>query len=223
LVAEHGIRALHHNLDTLQPLDFAPPSTQRSASTSASPVRSFYDRRSQQAIPQANKPPLGRRGSIRSWSAAEPHRRPGRRPCRGGAHQLPGVGVTALEHTLEAGRRCFALQPKAAGAGAVPAARGLAVAGQILFVVGGQFASVILLPPHRKLGDVGHHPAASLPAFVGARERTPGALLSSDEFRVESRAGGRPSSVMAPPYQVSPVGSAWVPDMTWSRGGRGLG
>jgi hypothetical protein len=50
-----------------------------------------------------------------------------------------------------------------------------------------------------------------------------GALLSSDEFRVESRAGGRPSSVMAPPYQVSPVGSAWVPDMTWSRGGRGLG
>jgi hypothetical protein len=69
-------------------------------------------------------------------------------------------------------------------------------------------------------------PALVLPGncWVALRARPRlGALLSSDEFRVESRAGGRPSSVMAPPYQVSPVGSAWVPDMTWSRGGRGLG
>jgi hypothetical protein len=76
----------------------------------------------------------------------------------GVAEQFAGGGVAALEHGLEPGRRCFALQPQAAGAGAVPPARGLAVARQILFVVGGQLASVILLPPHRQLGDVGHHP-----------------------------------------------------------------
>jgi hypothetical protein len=99
----------------------------------------------------------------------------------GTAEQLAGRGVAALEHGLEPGHRCFALQAQAPGAGAIPAARGLAVAGQILFVVGGQLAGVILLPPHRELGDVGHHPATPLPAFVGARERTPGALLSSDD------------------------------------------
>ena len=48
------------------------------------------------------------------------------------------------------------------------------------FVVGGQLAGVVLLPPHRQLGDVGHHPAAPLLAFVGASERTRGALLSSE-------------------------------------------
>jgi hypothetical protein len=30
-------------------------------------------------------------------------------------------------------------------------------------VVGGQLPGVVGLPPHRELGDVGHHPAASLP------------------------------------------------------------
>jgi hypothetical protein len=96
--------------------------------------------------------------------------------------QLPGGGIAALEHPLEPRHRCFALQPEAAGAGAVPPAWGLAVARQILFVVGGQLAGVVLLPPHRQLGDVGHHPAASPLAFVGASERTPGALLSSDQM-----------------------------------------
>jgi hypothetical protein len=59
---------------------------------------------------------------------------------------IPGVGVAALEHPLEARHRCFAVQPQAGGAGAVPAPRGLAVAGQILLVVGGQLAGVVLCP-----------------------------------------------------------------------------
>jgi hypothetical protein len=45
------------------------------------------------------------------------------------AEQLAGVGVPTFEHALEPGRRCFALQPEARGAGAVPAARTLTVAG----------------------------------------------------------------------------------------------
>jgi hypothetical protein len=81
----------------------------------------------------------------------------------GAAEQLPGRGVAALEHGLEPGQRCFALQPQAGGPGAIPAAWGLAVAGQILLVIGGQLTGVVLLPPHRELGDVGHHPAAPLP------------------------------------------------------------
>jgi hypothetical protein len=59
--------------------------------------------------------------------------------------------VAALEHAPEADQRCFALQPEAGGTGAVPAARGLAVAGQVLVAVGSQFAGVILLPPYRQL------------------------------------------------------------------------
>jgi hypothetical protein len=65
------------------------------------------------------------------------------------AEELAGVGVAALEHPLEPRRRCFAFQPECAGAGAVPAARGLPVAGQVRLVVGGQLAGVILLPPNR--------------------------------------------------------------------------
>jgi hypothetical protein len=98
------------------------------------------------------------------------------------AEELAGVRMVALEHPLEARRRCFALQPEAGGASAIPPARGLAVARQIRLVVGGQLAGVIGLPPHRQLGDVGHHPAASLLASVGVSERTRGALLSSDDF-----------------------------------------
>jgi hypothetical protein len=56
------------------------------------------------------------------------------------------------------------------------------VAGQVLLVVGGQLAGVILLPPHRQLGHIRHHPAAALLAFVDASERTAGALLSSDDY-----------------------------------------
>jgi hypothetical protein len=115
----------------------------------------------------------------------------------GPAQQLPGRRVAALEDPLEPRRRCFALQPQASSAGAVPPARGLAVAGQILFVVLGELAGVVGLPAHRQLGDVGHHPAAPLLALGGASERTRGALLSSDEFLVEGRANGEASSVMA--------------------------
>jgi hypothetical protein len=100
----------------------------------------------------------------------------------GAAQQLAGSGVAPLEHGLEPGHRCFALQPEGRGGGAVPAAWGLAVAGQVLFVVGGQLAGVVGLPAHRQLGDIGHHLAASLPAFVGASERTGGALLSSEKI-----------------------------------------
>ena len=95
----------------------------------------------------------------------------------GPAEELPGCGVAALEHGLEPGHRCFALQPEVGGAGAVPAARTLAVAGQVLFVVGGQLAGVVLLPPHRELGDVGHHPAAPSPRLSWRQQRTRGALL----------------------------------------------
>jgi hypothetical protein len=45
------------------------------------------------------------------------------------AEQLTSCGVAAVEHGLEPGWRCFALQPQAGGAGAVPPAWGLAVAG----------------------------------------------------------------------------------------------
>jgi hypothetical protein len=81
----------------------------------------------------------------------------------GAAEQLSSGGVAAFEHSLEPRRRCFACQPEGAGAVAVPAAWRLAVAGQVLFVVGSQLAGVVGLPAHRELGDVGHHPAASLP------------------------------------------------------------
>jgi hypothetical protein len=44
-------------------------------------------------------------------------------------------------------------------------------------VVGGQLPGVILLPPHRQLGDVGHHPPR--PSRLAWRQqRTRGALLS---------------------------------------------
>jgi hypothetical protein len=107
----------------------------------------------------------------------------------GAAQELPSRRVAALEHGLEPGHRCFALQPERAGAGAVPPARGIAVAGQVRFVVSGQLAGVVLLPPHRQLGHVRHH-LPRPPAFVGASERTPGALLSSDDcwWRVERAA-----------------------------------
>jgi len=87
----------------------------------------------------------------------------------GTAQQLAGGGVAALEHGLEPGRRCFALQPQAARAGAIPPAWGLTVARQILLVVGGQLTGVVRLPAYRQLGDVGHHPAvASSPSLARA-------------------------------------------------------
>jgi integrase-like protein len=47
----------------------------------------------------------------------------------GPAEELLGVRVAALEHAPDAAPGCFALQPEAGGAGAVPPAWGLAVAG----------------------------------------------------------------------------------------------
>jgi hypothetical protein len=45
------------------------------------------------------------------------------------AEQLASRRVAAFEHSLEAGHGCFALQAERAGAGAVPPARTLTVAG----------------------------------------------------------------------------------------------
>ena len=95
----------------------------------------------------------------------------------GPAEMLAGCRVAAFEHGLEPGRRCFALQAERGGAGAVPPAWRLTVAGQIRLVVGGQLASVVGLAAYRELGDVGHHPPLLSPAVVGASERTIGALL----------------------------------------------
>ena len=81
----------------------------------------------------------------------------------GAPQQLAGGGVAALEDGLEPRRRCFALQPQPGGAGAVPAAWRLSVAGQVRLVVDGQLPGVVGLPAYRELGDVGDHPAASLP------------------------------------------------------------
>jgi hypothetical protein len=111
----------------------------------------------------------------------------------GAAQQLPGRRVAALEQGLELGHGCFALQPEARGADTVPPPWGLAVAGQILLVVGGQLAGVVLLPAHRELRDVGHHPPLSS-RRRWRQQRTLGALLSSDDYgsRVERTAKRHP-------------------------------
>src|SRR4029453_15419752 len=91
----------------------------------------------------------------------------------GTTEQLPRPGVAALEHGLEPGHRCFALQPGGGGAGPVPPARGPPVARQMPLVVLSELTSVILLPTHGELGDVGHHSAAPLPAFAGTSKPPP--------------------------------------------------
>jgi hypothetical protein len=112
----------------------------------------------------------------------------------GAAEQFASGRVAALEHPPEVRRRCFALQPERPGAGAVPAAWTLAVAGQILLVVGGQLAGVILLPPHRELRDVGHHPDCSLPPSLASATH-PWCIALLRRLRVERRAIGEASSV----------------------------
>jgi hypothetical protein len=102
---------------------------------------------------------VGRRTRSKAGTALRPWGRPSSSPVS---------GWRALEHPPEAGRRCFALQPQGGGAGAVPPPRGLAVAGQVRLVVGRQLAEVVVLPPHRELGHVGHHPAASSPPLAPA-------------------------------------------------------
>jgi hypothetical protein len=97
----------------------------------------------------------------------------------GAAEQLASAGVAALEHGLEPGHGCFALQAEAGGAGAIPPPWGLPVARQVLLVVGGQLAGVVLLPPHRQLGHIRHHPPLP-PRRRWHQQRTRGALLSSE-------------------------------------------
>jgi hypothetical protein len=107
----------------------------------------------------------------------------------GAAEKPLGVGVAALEHALEPRRRCFALQPEGGGAGAVPPSWGLAVAGQVLLVVGGQLAEVVVLAADRELGHIRHH--LPLPPRLRWRERMhPLVHCSSDDCgsRVERRA-----------------------------------
>ena len=102
------------------------------------------------------------------------------------AEELAGVGVAALEHAPEALDRCFAFQPEQRRAVAVPAAWGLAVGGQVLFVVAGEFAGVVVSRPTASFA-MSATTCCCLLAAVDASKRTRGALLSSDDFgsRVE--------------------------------------
>jgi hypothetical protein len=114
----------------------------------------------------------------------------------GAAEEFAGVGVAALEPLLEARRRCFALQSEAGGVGTVPPSWGLAVARQVLLVVVGQLAEVVVLPAHRQLGHVRYHPAASSSPSL-ARANAPWCIALIRLIRVERRANGDASSVMA--------------------------
>jgi hypothetical protein len=110
----------------------------------------------------------------------------------GAAEELVGVGVAALKHASEPRRRCFALQPEAGGAGTIPAAWTLAVAGQVRFVVGGQLPEVVILPPHRELGDVRHHPAtASSPSLAPANAPVVHCCPPDWNFGEDSMGGGQ--------------------------------
>jgi hypothetical protein len=85
------------------------------------------------------------------------------------SEQLAGLGVAALEDPLERLGAGLAVLAEAGGAGAVPPAWALAVAGQVLLVVLGDLTGVVVLPPDRQLGHVRDHPApASRPVL---RER----------------------------------------------------
>jgi hypothetical protein len=122
-------------------------------------------------------------------------------PAMGTAQQFPSRRVAALEHGLEAGHGCFALQPKGAGAGAVPPAWGLTVARQILLVVGGQLAGVVRLPPHREFGDVSHHPPFP-PACVGASD-APVVHCSSDDYGSRAERAGAGQVLWARAYMLA--------------------
>ena len=81
----------------------------------------------------------------------------------GAAQQLPGVGVAALEDSLERLRGGDPLLTEGRGAGAVPAARSLTVAAQVLLAVVGNLADVVVLPPHRQLRQIRDHPCHPAP------------------------------------------------------------
>ena len=112
---------------------------------------------------------VGRSTTSKAGTALRPWGRPS---------SWPVSGVAALEDGLEAGDGCFALLAQRCSAGAVPAAWGLAVAGQVRFVVGGQLAGVVVLASGGQLGHIRHHLPLP-PRRRWRQQRTRGALLSS--------------------------------------------
>jgi hypothetical protein len=87
------------------------------------------------------RPTLARTRTATTWNPALVPDSSSSRSLLTWARMACRSGLAALEHGLEPRRRCFALQPEGAGAGAVPAAWGLTVTGQVLLVVGGQLTS----------------------------------------------------------------------------------
>jgi hypothetical protein len=82
----------------------------------------------------------------------------------GAAEQGAGVGVAAMEHVYERLGGGGAVLAKRGGALAEPAARGLAVAGEVLFAVVGDLAEIVVLAADRQLGDVHNHPCSPFTA-----------------------------------------------------------
>jgi hypothetical protein len=80
------------------------------------------------------------------------------------AEQLTGVGVAAVEHPHERLGGGGALLAERGGALAEPAARGLAVAGEVLLAVVGDLAEVVVLAADRQLGDIDNHPCSPFTA-----------------------------------------------------------
>jgi hypothetical protein len=108
------------------------------------------------------------------------------KPCDGvaamrAAKQLPRLGVAALDEPPELLLRGLTFKAEARGGLAVPAAWGLAVAGQVLLAVVGEPLQVVVLAAGRQLGHVQHH-LRPPPAPRCASERTPGALLSCSKL-----------------------------------------
>jgi hypothetical protein len=97
------------------------------------------------------------------------------------AEQLARGGVAALEDPPERLGRRFARLAKADGTSAVPPARTLAVAGQVLLAVLGDLAGVVALRPAESFATSTTTPRLP-PAPLSASERTPDALLSSEKM-----------------------------------------
>ena len=143
----------------------------------------------------------GRRGSRRSWSAAAPHRRPAPRPCRGGgrgAHRCRGGGPRTWP-----GTRPPMLRPAAPGCWRRRRTTGLGlpVAGQILLVVGGQLPGVVLLPTQPRAWRCRPPPRRSPPRRRWRQRTHPWCIALLGRFRVERRANGDASSVMASAFR----------------------
>jgi hypothetical protein len=95
---------------------------------------------------------------------AQDHVEPGHRALAvRSAEELARVGVAALEHPPEPATDASPCSPRAVAPWHRGRTSGLGtpVAGQVLLVVGGEFAGVVLLSAHRELGHVRDHPAAA--------------------------------------------------------------